>query len=188
MLCILFFTAVDAASMGVNRKQNADAYEVKGQYRKEKTMCRVNKYELICEKVTGYNTDIIDKAMNSADNIARFITQTLQSDRLTTEHFWVFMLDTRMKVVGFSDISIGSLNMSPVHPREVFQIAISTAKVAAVIVAHNHPSGDPAPSLEDMMITDRLVDAGKLLGIPVLDHIIAGDGCWTSLKEQGYIE
>lgn len=150
-------------------------------------MCRVKKYELICEKVAGYNTDIIDRSMNSPDNIARFIIQTLQSDRFPTEHFMVFMLDTKMKVVGFSDISKGCLDTAPVHPREVYQMALNTAKCAGIIIAHNHPSGDPTPSHEDIMTTDRLNDAGKLLGIPLIDHVIVGDGTWTSLKADGYI-
>ena len=151
-------------------------------------MCRVNKYELICEKVTGYNTDIIDKTMNSPDNIARFIIQTLQSDRFSTEHFMVFMLDTKLKVIGFCDISQGSLDTALVHPREVFQPAMMTAKCAGIIVAHNHPSGDPSPSHEDIMTTDRLNDAGKILGIRLIDHVIVGDGNWISLKEQGCID
>lgn len=101
-------------------------------------MCRVNKFELICEKVAGYNTDIIDKSMNSPDNIARFIMQTLRSDRFPTEHFMVFMLDTKLKVIGFSDISRGGLDTALVHPREVYQPAMLTAKCAGIIVAHNH--------------------------------------------------
>ena len=150
-------------------------------------MCRVNKYELICEKVTGYNTDILDKSMNSPDNIARFIMQTLRSDRFPTEHFMVFMLDTKLKVIGFSDISRGGLDTALVHPREVYQPAMLTAKCAGIIVAHNHPSGDPTPSHEDIMTTDRLSDAGKILGITLIDHVVIGDGTWTSLKADGYI-
>ena len=150
-------------------------------------MCRVNKYELICEKVAGYNTDIIDKTMNAPENIAQFIIHTLRSDRFTTEHFMVFMLDTKLKVIGFSDISKGAVDTALVHPREVYQPAMITAKCAAVIVAHNHPSGDPTPSREDIMTTDRLNDVGKLLGITLIDHVIIGDGIWVSLKADGYI-
>ena len=150
-------------------------------------MCRVNKYELICEKVAGYNTDIIDKTMNSPENIAQFIIHTLQSDRFPTEHFMVFMLDTKLKVIGFSDISKGAVDTALVHPREVYQPAMITAKCAGIIVAHNHPSGDPTPSQEDIMVTDRLADAGKLLGIPLIDHIVVGDGKYVSLADEGYI-
>ena len=155
--------------------------------RKEQAMCRVNKYELICEKVESYNSDVIDKTMNSADNIAQFIMRTLKSDSYPVEHFMVFMMDTKLKVVGFSDISKGSLDTALVHPREVFQPAMMTAKTAAVIVAHTHPSGDPTPSQEDIMVTDRLADAGKLMGIPLIDHIVVGDGKYVSLANEGYI-
>lgn len=152
-------------------------------------MCtRVSKYEMVAERVCGYSSDIIDKRMNSADTIARFIIESLKSDSMIVEHFMVFMLDTKCKVVGFSDVSKGTLDMSPVHPREVFAPAMVTPKTAAVIVAHNHPSGDPAASVQDIETTERLCRAGEILGIRILDHVIVGDGCWTSLKAEGYIE
>ena len=150
-------------------------------------MCRVAKYEMVAEKVQGYNSDIIDKRMNSADNIANFIIQTLRSDRMIVEHFYVFMLDTKLKVMGFADVSKGTLDASPVHPREVFAPALMTPKTAAVIVAHTHPSGDPTPSIEDIQVTERLSRASDILGIRLLDHVIVGDGCYTSLKVEGYL-
>ena len=151
-------------------------------------MCtRVSRYEMVAEKVQGYNSDIIDKRMNSAENIAGFIIESLKSDSMIVEHFMVFMLDTKLKVIGFSDISRGGLDTALVHPREVYQPAMLTAKCAGIIVAHNHPSGDPTPSHEDIMTTDRLSDAGKILGITLIDHVIIGDGTWTSLKADGYI-
>ena len=150
-------------------------------------MCRISKYEMVAERVQGYNSDVIDKCMNSAKNVARFIIESLKSDSFPTEHFFVFMLDTKCKIVGFSDISKGALDSALVHPREVFSAAIAVPKTAAIIVAHTHPSGDPSPSDEDIHTTDRLNDAGKLLGIALLDHVIVGDRCWLSLKEMGYI-
>lgn len=147
---------------------------------------RVSKYEMVAEKVRGYNSDLIDKRMNDANNIARFIMQTLQSDRMIVEHFYVFLLDTKLKVMGFTDVS-GTLDASPVHPREVFAPAIAIPKVAAVIVAHNHPSGDPTPSIEDIQVTERLVKAADILGIKLLDHVIVGENCWTSLRSEGHI-
>ena len=151
-------------------------------------MCtRVSKYEMVAEKVRGYNSDIIDKRMNDANNVARFIMETLQSDRMIVEHFYVFLLDTKLKVMGFTDVSKGTLDASPVHPREVFAPAIAVPKVAAVIVAHNHPSGDPTPSIEDIQVTERLVKAADILGIKLLDHVIVGENCWTSLRSEGYI-
>ena len=151
-------------------------------------MCRINKYELVAEKVAGYNADYIDKRIRDSRDVADFMMTTLRTDRYPTERFSVFMLDTKLRIIGFSDISIGNVDSSPVHPREVFQIAFATPKTAAIIVAHNHPSGDPTPSREDIQVTERLVKAADILGIKLLDHVIVGDGCYTSLKSEGYIQ
>lgn len=93
-------------------------------------------------------------------------------------------LDIKHAVISYEIVSVGSLNFSVVHPREVFKGAF-LANAGAVIVYHNHPSGDPEPSAEDITVTKRLVDAGKILGIEVLDHIIFGDRGFISLKELG---
>jgi len=94
-------------------------------------------------------------------------------------------LNTRNQVVKKDlDVSIGSLNASIVHPRETFKRAISHS-AAAIILVHNHPSGDPTPSKEDIALTARMVEAGTLLGITVFDHLIIGDGVFVSLKEKG---
>src|SRR5437899_11123120 len=87
----------------------------------------------------------------------------------------VAMLDQKNKVIGINTVSMGSLTASVVHPREVFKIAI-LANCASIILGHNHPSSDPTPSKEDRALTARLVEAGKLLGISVIDHVIIGDG------------
>lgn len=151
-------------------------------------MCRIHKYELVCEKVAGYNADYIDKRIRDSRDIAYFMMMTLKTDRYPTERFSVFMLDAKLKIIGFSDISIGNVDSAPVHPREVFQIAFATPKTSAIVVAHNHPSGDPTPSRQDVDITKRLVEAGDILGIRVLDHVITGDSCFTSMKTEGYIQ
>ena len=104
----------------------------------------------------------------------------------TNEHFVAVLLDSKNKVIQVAKISEGSLNSSIVHPREVFKPAILNA-AASILVGHNHPSGDPKPSREDKNITKKLVAAGEDLCIPVLDHIIIGDGKFFSFKEQGYI-
>lgn len=100
------------------------------------------------------------------------------------EHFYVLFLDTRNGVIAQEDITKGTLNASIVHPREVFNPAISR-RAAAVIVVHNHPSGDPAPSKEDLALTARLKQAGDIIGIPLLDHLVIGDNRFVSLKERG---
>ena len=102
------------------------------------------------------------------------------------EHFKLILLDTRNKIIGISTISIGTLNASLVHPREIFKEAI-IHNSASVVLAHNHPSGDPEPSEEDLTITKRLVDSGKILGIEVIDHIIIGKTNFSSFKERGLI-
>lgn len=99
------------------------------------------------------------------------------------EHFVVFFLDTRNQEIKREIISVGTLNASLVHPREVFEAAI-THHAAHVIVAHNHPSGNPDPSGEDIELTHRLCDAGKLLGIELIDHVIVARGSYLSFKEK----
>ena len=102
------------------------------------------------------------------------------------EHFVVLLLDRKNKVIGLNTVSIGSLSSSIVHPREVFKPAI-LANAAAIICGHNHPSGDPTPSTEDRALTTRLVKAGKLLGIQVLDHIVIGDDRHYSFADEGLL-
>lgn len=100
------------------------------------------------------------------------------------EHFMSIGMDVKNKIVYKKLISKGNLTASLVHPREVYKFAI-TSSVYSLIVLHNHPSGDPTPSKEDIEITKRIQKAGELLGIPLLDHIILGDGTFISLKENG---
>jgi DNA repair protein RadC len=101
------------------------------------------------------------------------------------EYFMILTLNTKNHINGVNVVSVGSLNASLVHPREVFKAAI-LGNAAAIILVHNHPSLDPSPSPEDLEITRRLVEAGRLLGIEVLDHVVVGDG-WVSLKERGVV-
>ncbi len=105
---------------------------------------------------------------------------------LRYEVFKVILLDARHCVIRDSTVSKGSLTLSIVHPREVFNLAVR-ASAAAVIFLHNHPSGDPFPSDEDRTLTKRLVDAGNILGIRVLDHLIIGDGKYVSFADQGWM-
>jgi DNA repair protein RadC len=105
---------------------------------------------------------------------------------LDREHFRVVLLNTKNQVLAVETISVGGLSSSLVHPREVFKRAIQRS-AAALILVHNHPSGDPTPSSEDLEVTKRLQEAGKILGIEVLDHIIIGDHQFISLKEMAYL-
>ncbi|GGE42661.1 UPF0758 protein YsxA [Pullulanibacillus camelliae] len=105
---------------------------------------------------------------------------------LSQEHFVALFLNTKNQVIHRQTIFIGSLNASIVHPREVFKEAIKRS-AASIICFHNHPSGDPTPSREDIDVTKRLVECGLLLGIDVLDHIVIGDRKFISLKEKGVV-
>ena len=97
------------------------------------------------------------------------------------------MLNTKNSIVGIQEITRGSLSASIVHPREVYKAAI-LHNAASIILAHNHPSGSPSPSREDIAVTERILKAGKILDIPLLDHVIIGDPRFVSLKEKGIIK
>ncbi|MDH7570370.1 MAG: DNA repair protein RadC [Armatimonadota bacterium] len=119
--------------------------------------------------------------ISSPRDVACLVMPELVCER--REHLRALLLDRRNQVQRVCTISIGSLDASIVHPREVFREAV-TNSAAALIVAHNHPSGDPTPSSEDIAITRRLAEAGQILGIELLDHVIVGDGRFVSLREQ----
>jgi DNA repair protein RadC len=89
-------------------------------------------------------------------------------------------------VIAYHEVSRGTLDATLVHPREVFKAAL-LANAATIVLAHNHPSGNPAPSPDDMALTRRLIDAGRLLGVDVLDHIVIGDGRYVSFRERGWL-
>ena len=118
------------------------------------------------------------------DAVGLFLKFLQETDR---EQFFLLCLNTKNEPTAIHTVSVGSLDASIVHPREVYKTAI-LANSAAVIVAHNHPSGDPTPSNQDLEVTKRLQEAGELLGITVLDHIIVGtEGAYVSLREGGYM-
>jgi len=101
------------------------------------------------------------------------------------EHFWALALNTKNQLVRAAEVSVGSLNASIVHPRELFKDAIRVS-AASLVIVHNHPSGDPTPSGADIQLTRRLVKAGEVLGIELLDHVVIGDGGeFSSLRDLG---
>ncbi len=107
-----------------------------------------------------------------------------QMRHLDREHFRAVLLNTRHEVLDAPSVAVGGLDSAPIHPREVFKEAIRRS-AAAVILVHNHPSGTPEPSADDLRITARLREAGRVVGIEVLDHVIIGDGRFVSLRERG---
>ncbi len=143
---------------------------------------RLREIKLLYTAVPGTNGQHRTQLSNPRDAAA------LLRDRLAEEAvevFGILLLDTKHRVNRWYQVSRGTLDASLVHPREVFCPAIRDL-AAGIILAHNHPSGDPAPSREDVAMTRRLVEAGELLGIAVLDHVIIGDtGRYCSFKETG---
>jgi DNA repair protein RadC len=121
------------------------------------------------------------KPIKSAKDVFDYVSPKVSS--LDRECFMVLHLDTKNRVIKEEVVSVGTLNSSIVHPRELFKSAIKES-ANSVILAHNHPSGDPTPSQEDEEMTDRIMDAGKLLGIDVLDHVIIGKDEFYSFKEK----
>lgn len=115
-----------------------------------------------------------------------FLLMQPYAAREVGESFWILALDAQHHVSAPTVITRGILNASLVHPREVFQAAI-IAGAAAIVLCHNHPSGDPTPSPDDRAVTDQLVAAGRLLDIPVHDHVIVGRGRYTSFAEAGLL-
>ncbi len=109
-----------------------------------------------------------------------------QLEGLDREQFIIACLNTKNEPTNISVVSVGTLNKAIVHPREVFKTAI-LSNASSIMAFHNHPSGDTTPSDQDIQLTHRLVEAGELLGIKLLDHLIIGDGSFTSLKEKGYL-
>lgn len=120
--------------------------------------------------------------IRSADDAAEYYMDRLR--HLKKEHFITLHLDTKHCIIGEDVTSVGSLDASIVHPREIFKLAVKRS-ASAILCLHNHPSGDPTPSPEDIAVTRRLSEAGRLLGIDVLDHIVVGDGQFVSLKARG---
>lgn len=102
------------------------------------------------------------------------------------EHFIVLYLNAKNEVLKKKTLFIGSLNQSVAHPREIFKLAVKTS-TARMIIVHNHPSGNPSPSMQDIAFTERIVECGRLMGIDILDHLIIGEKSYTSLKEEGFI-
>lgn len=103
------------------------------------------------------------------------------------EHMKLVMLNTKSKLIGESELSKGTVNMSLVSPRELFIEALAKGAVFIILI-HNHPSGDPSPSRDDILVSRRIREAGKLLGIELLDHIIIGDNCYVSFAEAGLLQ
>lgn len=122
--------------------------------------------------------------IRSPEDGANFVMEEMRL--LNQEHFVCLFLNTKNQIIHRQTVFIGSLNSSIVHPREVYREAVKRS-AASIICVHNHPSGDPSPSQEDIQVTKRLAECGKMIGIELLDHLVIGDKKFVSLKEKGYV-
>lgn len=139
------------------------------------------------ELVRRISKEVLLKERNkisSPNDIAKILMKDMVF--LKQEVLKLVMLDTKNNIIGLKDVFVGSLNTSIVHPREIFKEALKRSS-SSIIVCHNHPSGDPTPSREDIDITIRLKECGKIIGIDLLDHLIIGKNKYVSLKEKGII-
>ena len=143
-----------------------------------KTWYKVPEYKVMLVR-DNKKTETNTKFINSPDDVNKIIQSYLNG--VDREHFVIMLLNRKNGIIGINTVSVGDLSSSIVHPREVFKPAI-VAGAASIILAHNHPSGDPTPSSQDLLVTKRIKEAGDILGIEVLDHIIIGDGRYASLK------
>jgi DNA repair protein RadC len=151
------------------------------------TMTGAAQYQVPVYKVQLVKEDSISSDISSIDQpsqVAAMVMDDLRNE--DREKFMIVMLNTKNKVIGFNLVSMGTLNASIVHPREVFKPAI-IAGAGSVILIHNHPSGDPSPSQEDIEVTKRMVASGDVLGITVRDHLVIGDGVFVSFREKGLL-
>lgn len=125
--------------------------------------------------------------LSAPAEVARVAQAIIPDD--AREHFGVFLLNAQNRLVAYHEVSVGTLSASLVHPREVFAPALRVPGIASVVLIHNHPSGDPTPSHEDIRLTRQLVDAGRLLDITVHDHVVIGNetGQFVSFAERGLL-
>ena len=151
---------------------------------KYKTRLTENK-RVELEKEGSTTCPDLSYAIKSPDDAVNIGKGFMRIHEEPEEYMYMICMNTKNKIIGVFEISHGSVNSSIVSPREVFQKAL-LANAVSIIVMHNHPSGDCTPSREDIEVTKRLVEAGKIVGVEVLDHIIVGDR-YSSLKEKGYL-
>lgn len=138
------------------------------------------------EKEISVNRPDMEGVIRSPEDANNLAINLMHLHEESEEYLYMICMNTKNKIIGVFELSHGNVNSSIFSVREMFQKAL-LANAVSIIVMHNHPSGDPTPSREDVSVTERAVEAGKLIGVEVLDHIIVGDGRFCSLKERGNI-
>lgn len=159
-----------------------EARKIKGI--KDVKACQMIAMVEMCKRFRTLKSQSVDFKVSSPKDISELLMNEMSS--LNQEVLKLILLNTKNTVIGVRDVFKGSLNSSIVHPREIFREAVQRGS-ANIIICHNHPSGDPAPSKEDINITLRIKQCGDIMGIGLLDHIIVGHNNYISLKEKGII-
>lgn len=144
----------------------------------------IYKVKLVRESAGLYNIE--NKILKNPEVVNKVIREVFHLEEEAIEQFGIITLDVKNKIIGMHPISSGSLSAGIVHPREVFKPAILN-NASAIILFHNHPSYDPTPSPEDIATTVRLIEAGSLLGIKILDHLVIGGNTYYSMNERGSV-
>lgn len=139
----------------------------------------------LARRLLGRESDESRISMKNPESVANLLMEDMRG--LKQEHLVALLLNAKCEIESRITVSIGELTSTVVHPREVFRLAIRKG-AAGIILAHNHPSGDPTPSQDDIQSTKRIMEVSKLVGIRLLDHLIIGDGRYISLRNEGYME
>ena len=200
LLAILLRTGTKGESaLELARKILCQSYEKKGllcihswsleQLMKIKGIGKVKAIQILClsELAKRLAKESAGKQLNfnTPGTIAQYYMEDLRHKK--QEYMKLLLLNTKSRLISEKDISVGTVNSAIVSPREVFVEALQKDAVY-IILLHNHPSGDPTPSIEDVQLTMQIREAGNLIGVELLDHIIIGDNCYVSLKEEGYFK
>lgn len=144
--------------------------------------CQIKAAFELPNRIEGATDTVRQPCLKTPEDAVEMVRGRLKNKK--KEYFLALLLDTRNRLIRVAEVSVGSLDASIVHPREVFKEAVAASAASAIFV-HNHPSGDPSPSDDDIQLTRRLAGAGEIMGIDVLDHVILGDGSFLSLKREG---
>jgi DNA repair protein RadC len=144
--------------------------------------CQIKAAFELPNRIEGPEQSAKKPVLKTPEDVVALVQSRLKNKK--KEYFLALLLDTRNQLIKVAEVSVGSLDSSIVHPREVFKEAV-VASAASAIFAHNHPSGDPRASDDDIRLTKRLAEAGEIMGIEILDHIILGDKSFLSLKREG---
>lgn len=140
----------------------------------------------VLEKELSVNYPELDRKMNGPEKVVRLAKEFLHLDDQTEEYLYMICMNSKLELTSVFEISHGNVNSSIIGAREIFQKAL-LANAVSIILMHNHPSGDSTPSREDIEMTKRIVEAGRVVGVELVDHIIIGRPMFTSLKEKGYM-